>query len=411
MQTTPNRPTERTAKKGQSIIIIALAMFVLLAIIGLAVDGGSTYAQRRNAQNAADAAALAAAADMLPMYNQMILDNQYDVAGTHDQDVALRQTIDRYAQKHSIDPSNLQAYYVTDNKQVVGGLQVGQYGNIPWPDGAKGILVKNRSETNSFFINLLGWNTVGATATSTAFMGLAVDSEQDLPVLPVAFFTETQYINSLQIGQEYNLISSDITYTIGSGNWGWIDFNNSGSANIVGTWEACGYNARTTTSTWADWVDSQNCGSQYRGDSQAAGPTQHFMCADHPDCTAPVDTPIWVPYLKWGIGDQGWWLAGQTGTRNSNCQDMQRIVGEVEGQTFKIPIFDQWIDGSASTARFHLAMIGNFRITDATVNCHPNQGDAHWSVNGIFQSYFIPGGTGRHGDLRHTSSWTVFLDN
>lgn len=47
--------------KGQVIVIFALLMLALVAILALAIDGGLTYYQRRLAQNAADAAALAGA--------------------------------------------------------------------------------------------------------------------------------------------------------------------------------------------------------------------------------------------------------------------------------------------------------------------------------------------------------------
>ena len=49
------------SENGQSLIIIALIMLALLAMLALVLDGGNTYFQRRNAQNAADAAALAGA--------------------------------------------------------------------------------------------------------------------------------------------------------------------------------------------------------------------------------------------------------------------------------------------------------------------------------------------------------------
>lgn len=47
--------------QGQALIIIALALVGLIGIVGLVVDGGNAFLDRRNAQNAADAAALAAA--------------------------------------------------------------------------------------------------------------------------------------------------------------------------------------------------------------------------------------------------------------------------------------------------------------------------------------------------------------
>ncbi len=49
------------SERGQSIVIIALLMFVLIGISALVLDGGLGYANRRQAQNAADAAALAGA--------------------------------------------------------------------------------------------------------------------------------------------------------------------------------------------------------------------------------------------------------------------------------------------------------------------------------------------------------------
>jgi uncharacterized membrane protein len=47
------------SEEGQSLIVIAVVMIGLIALMGLAIDGGNLFLQRRNAQNAADAAALA----------------------------------------------------------------------------------------------------------------------------------------------------------------------------------------------------------------------------------------------------------------------------------------------------------------------------------------------------------------
>ncbi len=48
-------------ERGQALILIVFAMFALFGMTGLAVDGGMAYSDRRDAQNAADSAALAAA--------------------------------------------------------------------------------------------------------------------------------------------------------------------------------------------------------------------------------------------------------------------------------------------------------------------------------------------------------------
>jgi len=47
--------------RGQVLIVIALAMVGLIGMLGLVIDGGSVFLDRRNAQNAADSAALASA--------------------------------------------------------------------------------------------------------------------------------------------------------------------------------------------------------------------------------------------------------------------------------------------------------------------------------------------------------------
>lgn len=57
--TLPNRP--KHSERGQALIIIAIALVVLAGLAGLVIDGGNTFLDRRNAQNAADSAALAAA--------------------------------------------------------------------------------------------------------------------------------------------------------------------------------------------------------------------------------------------------------------------------------------------------------------------------------------------------------------
>ena len=61
------------ANDGQIIVIFALGLVAMIAMVGLVLDGGSTYAQRRGQQNAADLAALAGA-------NQYLLSGDQDLA-------------------------------------------------------------------------------------------------------------------------------------------------------------------------------------------------------------------------------------------------------------------------------------------------------------------------------------------
>jgi len=51
----------RKMEKGQSLVLITALIFAFIAILALVLDGGFLYYMRRNAQNAADAGALAGA--------------------------------------------------------------------------------------------------------------------------------------------------------------------------------------------------------------------------------------------------------------------------------------------------------------------------------------------------------------
>ena len=75
-------------EKGQALILIVLAIFGLVGLTGLTIDGGNAYSDRRHAQNAADAAVLAAAltkvrgGDWQTAGFDRAADNNYDNNGT-----------------------------------------------------------------------------------------------------------------------------------------------------------------------------------------------------------------------------------------------------------------------------------------------------------------------------------------
>lgn len=52
-------------ERGQILVLFALSLVAIIAMVGLVLDGGSAFAQRRSEQNAADVAALAAANDLI----------------------------------------------------------------------------------------------------------------------------------------------------------------------------------------------------------------------------------------------------------------------------------------------------------------------------------------------------------
>jgi Flp pilus assembly protein TadG len=61
----PRSALQADGQRGQIIVIFALGLVAIVAMVGLVLDGGSAFAQRRAEQNAADLAALAGANNYL----------------------------------------------------------------------------------------------------------------------------------------------------------------------------------------------------------------------------------------------------------------------------------------------------------------------------------------------------------
>jgi len=57
--------SKSSGERGQALIVIVFAIIALFGMTALAIDGGNVYAERRRAQNAADAAALAGAIERI----------------------------------------------------------------------------------------------------------------------------------------------------------------------------------------------------------------------------------------------------------------------------------------------------------------------------------------------------------
>jgi Flp pilus assembly protein TadG len=410
----------RNKAKGQAVIIIALSMILLLACVGLAIDGGSTYTERRQAQNASDGAAMAGAGKMLALYQDMVVHNSSDVDGSSNDEQAIYNSIVTYAGKNgiSVTTDTLHVYFVNDQKQIVTAslgangcgfttpCQVGQNQRVPWVGGAKGIVVTTKAQTDAYFMQLFGTTKISAVASATAYMGVATNLDTDIGLLPIGFFTQTTQFNALVPNTEYTLIQGSSSQ--GPGNWGFVDFNGNGNpAGIVDTWIACGYNPAITTATWAQYCPA------YSGSTSAAGPTQYWTGMNEP-----LSGAYYKPNIYWPPDPNGWWIAGSSGTTNSTCQFFKDISDEIENHDYWIPVFDRSNGQGGNNTKFHLIGVAQFRITTVNIACHkrdvtPTPGvdpGEHWSIKGIFLQHWSPGASGGHGDVRHTSSATVFLE-
>jgi hypothetical protein len=429
-------PRRRGVVRGQTLAIVALMMLALFALVGLAVDGGSMYGQRREAQNAADGASIAGTRLMLDYYIDMARNNATDVDGNAGQENAILSAIETYALKHGVSTApgsgDLEAYFVNEAKQVVsvgsgsggcGGARpckVGENHSVPWTYGAKGIIVQARSHTSAYFMAIFGHSDISAVASATAFMGVATSSMMEVGVMPIGFFTDTDTLDNLEPGREYTLIQGSSSR--GSGNWGYVDWNGNGNpAGMVNTWLMCGFNPGVRTAQqWAEWCPP------YPNDTVGMGPTMYWQGQSDD-----LRGEYYRPALEWPTPpDDWWWISGSTGTTNSTCQFFEDITPIMLNREYLIPMFDPNIAGSGQNTKFHLLALGWFKITEVDIECHPQQPppnpgpppgpgtptptpvpqvEPHWSILGEFLRHYTATGSGGHGDIRHTSNPTVFL--
>jgi Flp pilus assembly protein TadG len=133
------RDPETAPGRGQILVLFALALVAIVAVVGLILDGGATFAQRRGQQNAADMAALAGA-------NDYLLNNSATTATARAKAVALQ---NGYA-------------------DAVGAITVGV--TIDTTNGAA-VTVNISAPHQNNFASIVGMPTWTVSTTATALTG------------------------------------------------------------------------------------------------------------------------------------------------------------------------------------------------------------------------------------------------
>ena len=157
----------RDKERGQTLIIVALAMVVLVGSLALAIDGGNAYAQRRRMQNAADAAALAGAKAL-----------------------ALGENPEPVAAEYAVNRNGADSVEVTVDGQAV--------------------TVVARKSFPSFFASVVGWPTLEAAAYATA-------SYAPVGAMTGGVFPIAAYLEDFEYGESYDIFAGG-----GPGNFGWL---------------------------------------------------------------------------------------------------------------------------------------------------------------------------------------------
>ncbi len=200
---------------GQSIVLIALMLVVLLGMAGLVFDGGTAYAERRRMQNGADAGALAGA-------------QQLTKTGTTNHHVysAINLMVNgNGSPRYGGQTIGFSANYISQGGSLGAAIQ--DVGNFV-PSTAIGVQVVANTTFTTFFMGVLGNPTGAASAVGTATFGrISGASNGMLPFGPQCLVSNPQTLadcftpGQFQFGVPINLWAGN-----GAGNLGWFGWDN-----------------------------------------------------------------------------------------------------------------------------------------------------------------------------------------
>lgn len=321
-------------EQGQSIIIIAGAMVVLVALLALVVDAGNAYVQRRQVQNAIDSGAQAGALALA----------QTKTNG------AISAAVTTYVRANGLDPSRVRAYYVVQdasgNNIVVRTNTIDAYGlsNTPpqtisvggAPLPVIGVQVEGDKLFPTYFAGVIGFRQMQTGGGAAAYASKGACSASNM--FPLIISMDTFVDENADGTPDVHYEQTDPTYSYriwenkqsAPGNFGWIFWRNDTSS--------------TTT-----LVENMN-------DTSRSG--------------------------NWAVGD---WVNGNTGiSASSNVRGAldSRINGTLPSQV-TIPVYDA-IQGTGNNTQYRIKAFARFRITGYTF-----QGNNKY-VDGKFQEWVDP---------------------
>ncbi len=191
------------AERGQAVFIMVFVLVGLLAMLGLAIDGGTVFLERRRMQNAADAAALAGTrllAEAICGATEVITDG------------LIAEQVNHYAEINGVPSGNVVADYVDFDEEVVGDGHVGHVSDGKIPERSTGISVTVEISRSTHFVTLIGIDTAGASADALAMTGPLLATGGLRPIgLPVEVVEDLGPGGELTINMENNCDDDNCT--------------------------------------------------------------------------------------------------------------------------------------------------------------------------------------------------------
>ena len=199
-----NEMQRNEREAGQSILIIAFIVVVLLALVALVVDVGNAYAHRRMVQNAVDAAALAGA--------RKLAFRRYETVKI----IQVNKAIGDFAEANGVDRDDIEAYFVRANGEYEAKIDNSP---VPVPKQAEGVSVTGDLPFETYFARVLGFDAGQVTADAQAYVvGAPCNGDCLFPIVLSEDTFAHEPGNEPRIGETYVLWVDDL---VTPGNFGW----------------------------------------------------------------------------------------------------------------------------------------------------------------------------------------------
>lgn len=388
-----------SSEAGQVLVIVAVGMIVMIAMVGLVVDGGFAWGQQRDTQNASDASAHAGAVVLAGrLAGVTTTDNDVwaavdDTATANDFGASVDPAADCGGNAPLNDEEGICAYYTTIDGTVINGgsgpIAVGSLGTASPPATASGVRAVARKNFDTFLMQVIGIGNLNAETDATAVAGYVEEvcpaslGCAVLPVtIPVAIVTCNGSGDAVLSGQNYQKNTVE-PYVVP------LCKNNPGNVG------------------WLDW------------DPPAGGTSELEESIKHPDNPA-IPVPSWQ-YV--------------TSTGNVNSKGIEDAINLYAGKTVLIPQFDSTcntkptgtetdpnfgcpsgnVGGNGQNQWYHLPQFAAFQFCGGTPNVCPT---AHSQTGQTYtQGAFVNGNnktqcdTGNGGTSCLVGRFVDFLTN
>ena len=153
--------TSSDHSRGQLLVVFALSLVVIILAVGLVIDGGNAWSQRRSAQNLADFAALA---------GTKVVSANFSAPGTQT-NATVKSAVEAALSANGLATTALGTDYAASYVNNSGALVSGYGPSGAIPSGVVGVQVSPSKSFKTYFLGVVGITSFTASATATARTG------------------------------------------------------------------------------------------------------------------------------------------------------------------------------------------------------------------------------------------------